>query len=203
MNKLTILFTASFTLLSACSAIKTPVTHQYQLNAFSSEKIAHSPSRSTLLITPTEAVNGYQTEQMQYSTEPYSLNNFVKNSWFSPPATMFYPLLIQSIQHSGYFHAISSGAYNSRTDYRLDTQLLKIQQNFMTKPSVLEFKIKVVLSHVNDNQIIASKIFSQYIPCSKDSPYGGVIAANQATKKLTHDITHFLIHHVRQNDRNL
>jgi cholesterol transport system auxiliary component len=198
MNKLAILLTTSLTLLSACSAIKNPVTHQYQLNAFSSEKIASAPTHTTLLITPTEAVNGYQTEQMHYSTQQYSLNNFVKNSWFSPPATMFYPLLIQSIQHSGYFHAISSGSYNSKTDYRLDTQLLKIQQNFITKPSVLELKIKVVLSHVDDNKIIASKIFSQYIQCPEDSPYGGVVAANQASEKLTHDITHFLIHHVRR-----
>lgn len=189
------LLAVSFSLLSACSAIKSPVAHQYQLTAFSAEKIHPAPTQETLLITPTEAVNGYQTEQMHYSTQTHALNNFTKNAWFSPPATMLYSLLIQSIQHSGYFSAVSSGAYISKTGYRLDTQLLKLQQNFIKKPSILEFKVKAVLTRVADNQILVSRVFKQNVPCPYDSPYGGVIAANQATERLTKDITRFIIRH--------
>lgn len=191
-----ILVASCLSLLWGCSAIKSPIIHQYQLSAFNADQIRHTPSQATLLITPTEAVNGYQTEQMHYSTQAYTLANFSKNAWFSPPATMLYPLMIQSIQHSGYFLAVSSGAYTSKTQYRLDTQLLKLQQNFTKKPSVLELKVKAVVSRVSDNQILASRTFKQNINCPYDSPYGGVIAANQATERLTKEITQFVIRHV-------
>ncbi len=192
------MLTASLFLLSACSAIKNPIAHQYQLNAYSTEKLSYTPSSATLLITPTEATTGYQTEQMQYSKQTYALNSFAKNSWFSPPASMLYSLLIQSIQHSSYFYAVSSGAYISKTTYRLDTQLLNIRQNFLKKPSQFELKVKAVLTRIEDNQIIASKAFTQSIPCPQETPYGGVIAANIATVKLTKDITHFLVKQVER-----
>lgn len=180
-------------LTSGCGGIKSPITNQYQLTAFSTVKNAqHNPTVS-LLITPTEAVNGYQTEQMQYTNEAFTLHSFTKNAWISPPATMIYALMLQSLQQSGYFSAISSGAYISKTQYRLDTQLLKLQQNFIKKPSVLELEIKAVVTRVADNQILASRTFTQQIPCPYDAPYGGVIAANQATKYLTKAITRFVI----------
>ena len=190
-----LLTTVSFSWLCACGAVKSPVTHQYQLSAFHADKMQRTATHTTLLITPTEAVNGYQTEEMHYSTTTYALNNFTKNAWFSPPATMIYPLIIQSVQHSGYFSAVSSGVYTSKTQYRLDTQLLKLQQNFLKKPSVLELEVKAVVTRVSDNQILASRTFKQQIACPYDSPYGGVIAANKATKRLTKDITQFVIHH--------
>jgi cholesterol transport system auxiliary component len=183
-------------LLSGC-AVKNPITRQYQLNAFSAERVTSTPSDTTLLITPTEAVNAYQTEQMQYSTQLYALSRFGKTAWISPPATMLYPLLVQSVQGSGYFYAVSAGAYMSKTTYRLDTQLLKLQQNFTKKPSVLEFKIKAVLTRVIDNQIIASRIFNENINCPQDTPYGGVLAANIATQKLTKRITNFVVAKVK------
>ncbi len=190
------LLIASLSLLAACSAVKSPVEHQYQLTSFSSMRLAKAPNQSTLLVTPTEAVNGYQTEEMIYSTRQYALSNFTKNSWFSPPASMLYPLLIQSLQHSGYFYAVSSGAYISKTDYRLDSQLIEIKQNFIKKPSELDLKIKAVITRVADNQILSSHTFSQHVVCPHESPYGGVIAANQATQKLTRDIAHFVIRNV-------
>lgn len=124
-------------ILAACGPVKNPIEHQYQLNAYSSEKVTHLPSSASLLITPTEAVNGYQTNEMRYSKEAYTLSSFTKNNWVSPPANMLYSLLIQSFRHCGYFSAISSGNYISKTTYRLDTQLLKLQQNFVKNQASL------------------------------------------------------------------
>jgi cholesterol transport system auxiliary component len=203
MHKLVLSLTMLLLGLTACSPIKSPISHQYLLNAYSDTKLARSPSHVSILVTPTEAVSGYQTKQMQYSTESFALNSFSKNGWKSPPAAMIYPLLVQSLQHSGYFFAVGSGAYLSKTVYRLDTQLLKLQQNFIQCPSVLELKVKAVLTVVENNQIVASKIFNEEIPCSQASPYGGVLAANQATLQLTKRLTQFVIQHARQDNRNL
>lgn len=183
----------SFFFLTACGVIKNPIEHRFQLSAFSTDQLALSTSSATLLITPTDAVDGYQTEQMHYLIRPFALKNFTKNNWFSPPATMLYPLLIQSLQRSSYFKAVSSGVYTSKTTYRLDTQLIALQQNFIKKPSVLELKVKAIVTRVDDNQILASHLFRQSISCSEDTPYGGVMAANQATYELTKAITRFVI----------
>ena len=192
-----ILLIASLFLLTACSAIKSPVLNHYKLTAYSSNKVAH-PSSTSLLVTPTAALDGYETDQMRYSTRPFTLSSYTKNNWFSPPAAMLYPLMMQSLQRSGYFSAVGSGSYFSKTTYRLDTQLIELQQNFIKKPSVLELKVKAVITHVEDNRILASKTFNQEITCSQDSPYGGVIAANKATFGLTKDITKFVIKRVKK-----
>jgi cholesterol transport system auxiliary component len=105
---------------------------------------------------------------------------------------MIQPLLTQSLQSSGYFKAVSSGIYSDKTDYRLDSQLLMLQQNFMTKPSRVFLVMKLVFNDTRNNQVIASKIFQYRIPCPQETPYGGVLAANQAVKQFTADAVKFV-----------
>lgn len=190
MKRLPLILSCGF--LTACMAVKSPIANHYNLTSYSAAPVSHHTS-SSLTVTPTAAVDGYETDQIRYLTRPFTLSSFAKSNWVSPPATMLYPLLIQSLQHSGYFSAVGSGSYFSKTTYRLDTQLIELRQNFTKKPSVLELKVKAVLTHVEDNQIIASRLFKLAIPCPQDTPYGGVLAANQATLKFTKAITAFVI----------
>ncbi len=140
---------------------------------------------------------GHQTDQMLYVKKPYQIEAFVKNEWVSPPAEMLYPLLVQSLQRSGYFYAVASSLYNVEADYRLDTQLLNLEQNFLKKPSAMDVTVKIVLTRVADNKVIASRIISQHIACPMDTPYGGVIAANKATLQLTATVTNFVISNIQ------
>ncbi|RUR10568.1 ABC-type transport auxiliary lipoprotein family protein [Legionella sp. km772] len=185
--------------LSSCSPVKMPVTSQYQLTNYSSKQLVGHPSHNTLLVTTPEAVAGYQTEAMLYIKKPYQLEAFSKNAWVDPPASMLYPLLIQSIQRTGYFSAVSSSPYTQGADYRLDSQLLHLEQNFTKKPSVLEFSVKLVLTRVSDNKIIASRIISQNLVCPQDTPYGGVIAANKASLLITEAAASFVVNNIKRN----
>jgi len=185
--------------LTSCSPVKLPVSSQYQISSYSTKQLAIKPSYNTLLVTTPEAVAGYQTEAMLYIKKPYQLEAFTKNAWIDPPANMLYPLLIQSIQRTGYFSAVASSPYTQGADYRLDTQVLHIDQNFLTKPSVLEFSVKFVLTRVSDNKIIASGIINQNLPCPQDTPYGGVIAANKASLLITEAVARFVITSIKRN----
>jgi len=185
--------------LMSCSPVKVPVTNEYQLTAYSTKQLTRKPRPITIQVTVPEAVAGYQTEEMLYMKKPFKLEPFVKNAWTSPPADMLFPLLVQSLQSSGYFYAVTSSPYSEEADYRLDTQLLKLEQNFIKKPSILEFSAKIVLTHISDNQIIGSRIVSLQIPCSQDTPYGGVIAANQATFRFTATATDFVVSHIKRD----
>ncbi len=198
MNLLKIGITCVFSLaMLGCSPVKVPAANQYQLTAFSAKKATSRPHSSTLLVTTPEAVAAFQTEQMLYMKKPYQLEPFAKNAWISPPADMLYPLITQSLQATGYFHTVVSSPYNQGADYRLDTQLLNLKQNFMKRPSVLEFSVKVVLTRVSDNQALGSQIFIFNIPCSQETPYGGVIAANAATYQFTERLVQFVLSHIK------
>ncbi|KTD68918.1 transport protein [Legionella steelei] len=199
MKKLTVfLISLSVVLLSACSPVKVSVKNQYQLSAYSTKQLAKNPLPVTLLVTAPEAAAGYQTEQMLYIKKPFELEAFAKNAWVNPPADMLYPLILQSLQRANLFKAVTSNAYTLGVDYRVDTQLLSLEQNFLKKPSVLELSVKMVLTHVSDNRVLASRIVNLQIPCPSDTPYGGVIAANKATQLFTASLARFVVSHIQQ-----
>lgn len=188
-------------LLTACSPIVPEVNNKYKLTAFSHEQIAAKRSDITIFVAETQAMPGYQTEQMLYTDKLYQISSFVKNSWISPPSGMLTPLLAQSLQHSNYFFAVASGPDADKTDYRLDTQIIELQQNFLTKPSQIEFVIQAALTHVDDSRLIASQTFVLHTPCASNNPYGGVVAANNTIQKFTSELTKYVVYHVKMDNK--
>ncbi|WP_367608414.1 hypothetical protein [Legionella sp. W05-934-2] len=183
--------------LVGCGPVKRNIENEYQLSSYSHKKYESYPSKSTLLVVKPQAVGGYQTSEMLYIKKPYELMSFAYNAWVDPPANMLFPLLLQSLNSANYFHAIDSTPYAKETTYRLDTLLLSLHQNFLTKPSTVQMSIKAVLSRSNDNQVIDSIIIKTQKPCPEDTPYGGVIAANEAVKTVTGAVTDFVIKRVK------
>ncbi|MFA5959553.1 MAG: hypothetical protein WC785_03480 [Tatlockia sp.] len=198
MRKTALLFLVSL-LLIGCSAVKTPVSNQYKLTAYSQQQFAKSPIQRSILVTLPEAVAGYQTEEMLYMKKPFELTAFANNAWVDQPANMLFPLIVQSIQRSGYFYAVASSPHAELTDYRLDTQLIELQQNFLKNPSVISLVVKVVLTDMRDNHVIASRLISEHICSPSASPYGGVVAANRAAELFTAETTRFVIAEARKN----
>lgn len=194
MNKVNIIIIVCAQLiLTACSPIKVPASNQYKLEAFSTQKISHTNSGVSILVSQPEAMAGYQTEQMLYVQKPFEITAFVHNVWISSPANMIYPLIMQSLQRTGYFYAVASGPYVDKADYRLDTQLIALQQNFICKPSAVELIVKVVLTHIDDNRVVSSKIINERVNCPMETPYGGVLAANKATLAFTAAVAKFVV----------
>ncbi|MBA2648738.1 MAG: membrane integrity-associated transporter subunit PqiC [Legionella sp.] len=181
----------AFLLIGGCS-VKTPISTQYQLKSYCIKHGAGGPCHYTLMVSVPEAAGSYLTEQMWYVREPFQVQAFAHNAWVSPPAAMLYPLLIQSLQHSGFFHAVTSSGYSEGTDFRLDTQLYTLEQNFLKHPSEMEFSAKVVLTNIKDNHILGSHIITEHVPCPSDTPEGGVIAANQAVELFTAEVNEFV-----------
>ncbi len=185
--------------LSACTSISSVNMNRYQLTEVS--KVAHTKAQRhlSILVMQPAAIDGYTTEQMLYVNKPYQIGAFANNSWMSPPATMLLPLLIRGLESSHYFYAVATDPNVSKTDYRLESVLLCLQQNFMMKPSHLQLVMQVMLVHSTDSRVVATDIIYESIPCSSDTPLGGVLAGNQATRHLTSRITHFVIEHVKRD----
>ncbi|MDF1827051.1 MAG: ABC-type transport auxiliary lipoprotein family protein [Legionellaceae bacterium] len=189
----------SFLVVSGCGPVKTPVTHQYTLDIPAHKQAPHQRLNYSLLISKPEAMAGYQTEQMLYVQKPFTLEPFAKNAWASPPAAMLYPILVQHIQGSHVFRAITSSPFADKTDYRLDTQLLTLNQNFLSKQSMLNFTAKIAITRVADNHVLASRLVVKHIPCPSNTPLGGVVAANQASSAFAKDTLEFAVTQVQRD----
>ena len=193
MNAFRLVITLSALILAGgCAPVKNLASNEYELTAFSAKRLAAKPRQVSILVTQPDSAAAIQTEQMIYMKKPYQVEPFAKNVWVSPPAEMLYPLIVQSLQASGYFSAVASSPYNQGAQYRLDTQLLDFKQDFIKRPSVFEFTAKVVLTRVKGNESLGSQVIHLDIKCPKDTPYGGVIAANEAARQFTARVTDFV-----------
>jgi cholesterol transport system auxiliary component len=193
-----LLLTLTF-LLSSCTPIKAPVNNSYKLQSYAVHPLSKHKTSLSILVSQPEAVAGYQTEQMLYVLKPYEITSFAHNAWISAPSSMLFPLIAQSLQKTGYFYAVGAGPYVDKTDYRIDTQLIELQQNFIKKPSVIEMTANATLTHIADARVIASRVFKYRIPCPTNTPYGGVLAANQATREFTANLSSFVVREVEQD----
>lgn len=185
-------------LLVACSPVKVKPTNEYILARFSTKKVSKQPSRLTVLVSNTKANDGYQQDDMLYVKKPYQLEAFAKNRWVAPPAKMLNDLLIESLQNANYFHAVVSPPFVGESDYQINTYLLALEQNFLKRPSFITLSIKADIINTKTDKVVASHRFHVNQQAQSDTPYGGVIAANMASKKIMTRIVSFLVNAARK-----
>lgn len=182
-------------LLSACAGFKPierPVITQYTINE-TPKGIGHkTKSNLVLLVNTTQASPAYNTDQMVYVPSPYKLNYFAQNRWAETPAQMLHPLIVKTLQNTHHFRAIISPPDSGNYNLALNTQLLQLQQDFIQKPSQIHLVLRAQLTSA-DNTVVATKEFSVTITAPQDNPYGGVVAANQATAKMLADLRAFCL----------
>lgn len=193
INKL-ILIVASLFLLTSCSSLLSPVKvgpeHAYLLTCTAHPPTYHR-SHLTLYVTPIDALPIYNSTQMAYSTQPFQVCYFAKNGWAEPPAIMLQPLLVQTLQNTHFFHAVTTTLV--QYDYALNVQLLELKQNFICKKSYIAMKLRAQIINAKTNEIVATKEFHviRLAPCP--NPYGGVVAANEATAEILEQVALFTV----------
>lgn len=185
--------------LSACMPWSSSTIQTYQLTDFG--KITPNTKRThiSILVMQPAAADGYDSSQMLYVSKPYEISAFTLNAWISRPATMLAPLLMRSIESSHYFYAVAQEPNMANADYRVDSVLLGLQQNFLVKPSQIQLALQVMLIHPRDDRVIATTMMSENLACPSDNPLGGVMAANQATRRLTARVAHFVVEQIARD----
>jgi cholesterol transport system auxiliary component len=180
--------------VAACSVfspIKTETTNTYVLSSTPSVTAKKSPRAGTVLVNYPQSNAIYNTTQMAYSNERFSIAYFSKNQWADTPPQMLMPLLAKTLQSTHYFRGVMTPGMLGHFDYVLDTQLLRIQQVFLAQSSYVEIVLKAQLIRTADNKIMASKDFSAQ-ENAFPTPYGGVIAMNKAVSTLLTEVADFV-----------
>lgn len=190
-----IVLTASTPSCSLLKPVKTKPAETYALtDAGHGQRAQRAHGATVVLVSTPSAAPGYDTADMIYTKNRYQFDHFSTHKWRAPPAEMLQPLLVKSLQNSGCFATVASAPYSGVSDITLSTQLLALHQEFLGNRSQERMDIDVTLLDSNSNQALASQRFSCVIPATAD-PYGGVIAANEATAELMDRISAFVCRH--------
>jgi cholesterol transport system auxiliary component len=182
--------------LTGCSMF-TPVKNPtlYVINTVP-KSIPKSPSHgASLLITTPDANQLYSGNDMVYTTARYQIAYFAKNSWAEPPVQMLKPLMIDTLQKTHHYQAVSTSEVLGQNDYVLHTQLQQLQQDFYQGRSYIHLQIRAQLVRSSTGLVVGSKFFDITEPAPQLSPYGGVIAANMATAKFLRQLAVFCLQH--------
>ncbi len=180
--------------LAACSLgpVKVPNNNTYMLTQSAVQTHFVQSYPASLTVMPVIASRGFDSTAMRYQSSPYQLTSFVENTWAAPPANMITPLLLQSMQQSHLFNAVILGPAMNSTTYGLNTTLLSLYQDFTLKPSQIVLSLDVSLGNNRTNQVIADQVITVRVKTSAETPYAGVVAANEALSQALADVAQFV-----------
>lgn len=174
-------------LLAGCVGMQPPQAEApaiYVLDARPAQKPARALQDVALAVSVPRARAGYDTAQMAFVRAPYELEYFAKSRWADTPPRMLAPLLVQALEQAGGFRAVVQAPNAVPADLRLDTELVRLQQNFATRPPQVELALRAQLVDVRSRRVLATAEFEEIEPTTREDAYGGVIAANRALQRL-------------------
>jgi cholesterol transport system auxiliary component len=187
---------ASVLLLAGCTGFSAPQVASeniYVLEALRVTKPANVKRNLVLAISEPQARPGFDTSQMVYVQQPHELNYFVASRWADTPAHMLEPLLVQAMEQAGSFRAVVQAPGAVPADVRLDIELIRLQHDFVTRPSRVQLTLRAQLIDVRSQRILAVKQFDESENAASDNAYGGVTAANRVLQGMLDQLADFCV----------
>jgi cholesterol transport system auxiliary component len=150
-----------------------------------------SDAAPTLVVALPRAAAGYDSQRMIYLRQQYELQYFAHSQWVDTPARMLQPLIAAAVERRGRFRAVVLMPASVSGDYRLETELLRLQQEFLSRPSRVHLSLRATLTEMTTRRVVAWRQFDAVVPAATDDPYGGVVAANRAVDELLEQLAAF------------
>ena len=183
-------------LLAACGGLPAPkVASQniYVLEGVPVIQAAQARRDLVIAVRLPRALPGFDTSQMAYVEKPHELNYFVTSRWADTPARMLEPLIAQAIEQTGGFKAVVETSGVIPADVRLDTELVRLQQDFQTRPSRVQFTLRARLVDVRGKRLLAVQEFDEVENADSEDAYGGVTAANRLLQRMLGRLAGFCV----------
>ncbi|OIQ86761.1 hypothetical protein GALL_313840 [mine drainage metagenome] len=127
---------------------------------------------------------GFDTNQMVWVNQAHGIRVYARNRWADTPSHMLAPLIAQALERAGIFHAVVQSPSAASARLRLDTELIRLQQDFSVHPSQVRLALRAQLVDIGTRQVIASAEFDETEAAVSEDAYGGVRAANVALERL-------------------
>ncbi|MFZ3159437.1 MAG: ABC-type transport auxiliary lipoprotein family protein [Rhodoferax sp.] len=146
----------------------------------------------TLLINPPHAAAGFDSPRIIYLREPHKLEYFALSQWVEPPTRLLGPLLVTAIEQTGAFRAVVLMPGAASGELRLDTDLIRLQHEFLTRPSRVRLTLRATLVDDKTRRVLAWQEFEAIEIADSEDAYGGVLAANRAVQQVVDQLAGFL-----------
>jgi cholesterol transport system auxiliary component len=181
--------------LTSCSVLSSaediPRTYLLDIPTTSQPQLPKIQGK-TLLVSMPQAVSGFNTANMVYLREPYLLEYYSKSHWIDTPARMLLPILVRKLEFSGQFASVLSVTTAPVIgDLRLDTEIIKLQQEFFVKPSRVSFTLRAQLLDIPARKVTATQVFKITEESKSDDAVGGMGATNRAVEKFLEQLIEF------------
>jgi cholesterol transport system auxiliary component len=146
-----------------------------------------------LAVSPSRAWPGFDTPQMAYAREPQELGYFVKSRWADSPSRMLSPILARALAADGRFVAVVSTPSTVPADLRLDTEIVRLLQDFAMRPSRAQLTVRAQLLDLRSMRVLATREFNEFEPASSEDAAGGAGAVNRALGRLLRQLADFCV----------
>ena len=194
-------------LLGGCSSAllqrsPEPAQHTYMLE-WEGDPVggAINESGPSLLVSSILAAAGFDSSDMAFVRKPHEIEYFSRHHWIDSPARMLDPLLVRAAAQSGLFRNVAEAGSGVRSDLRLESRLLYLQQVCQPQPGRLQLALRVTLIDAASGRAVASRNLEVEEPLMERTPYGGVQAANRAVARLLAALQGFLAEEVGKPGR--
>lgn len=145
----------------------------------------------TLTVNSPRAAAGFDSRHMIYTRQPHQLEYFAHSEWVDTPARMLGPLIVAAIEGSGVFGGVALAPSTAASDLRLETEILRLQQEFERSPSRVHLTLRATVVDGMSRRLLATRVFDVTVVAASDDPYGGVKAANLALRTALDQLAGF------------
>lgn len=188
--------------LGGCSVLKPGASEPpafYALNAPPAVSVQAPASATrtlpTLLITAPRAGAGFDSQKIIFVRHDHQLEYFSHSEWVDTPARMLAPLLAGALEATGAFGAVVLPPASAAGDLRLETEITRLQHNFQSQPSRVQFTLRALVLDDRTRRVMAWREFRGEAVSASDNAQGGVKAANQAIQTVLADLAQFVAAH--------
>jgi cholesterol transport system auxiliary component len=195
MNWLRIgLMAVAWALLGGCGAlqpIKSEAINTYALDARFEARTGQAPGTLTLVVASPREGAGFDSARMAYMRKPHELEYFSRNQWVDDPGKMLAPLLVSVLEARGAFRAVTRTTGTVSGNLRLETEVVRLQQEFLVVPSTVHLTLRVQLIDIQGKRVVATREFDLSENAPSEDPYGGVVAANRVVQRALTEVAEF------------
>ena len=145
----------------------------------------------TLIVAVPRAAAGFGTQNIAYLRRPHQIEYFAVHQWVDSPAHMLAPLMARALQRGGAFRAVALAPTAASGEWRLETELLRLQQDFTVSPSRVRLTLRALLIDSTSRRVLAERELDASAASPSEDPEGGAQAANRAVAQILGDLSTF------------